>query len=262
MRPEPEVVVEVSAQALADNTAGRVLATLGAALRVRPEAHLVITGGGILEQVLEALAKPVERDTIEWDRVHVWWGDERFVPAGSDERNDVPAYARLFDHVDVDPAKMHVMPPSDAGYPDAEAAAEAYAESLAAAVPPERRPDSDVPAFDLVLLGVGPDGHCASLFPEHPGAYVEDQSVIAVYNSPKPPPTRLSMTFPTLDAANEVWFVASGDGKAQAVAMALSGAGRIQVPSAGPRGRQRTLWLVDRAAAGKLPASVYRLPIS
>ncbi|HET6876742.1 MAG TPA: 6-phosphogluconolactonase [Jatrophihabitans sp.] len=261
MRPEPEVVVEVSAEALAANTAGRVLATLGAALRVRPVAHLVVTGGGILEAVLAELAKPVERDSIEWRRVHVWWGDERFVPAGSDDRNDKPAFAKLFDHVDVDPAKVHRMPPSDDAFADAEAAAEAYAAELAAHVPPDAAEDS-VPVFDVVLLGVGPDGHCASLFPEHPAVYVEDAAVIAVHNSPKPPPTRLSMTFPTLDAANEVWFVASGTPKAQAVAMALSGAGRVQVPSAGPRGRHRTLWLVDRAAAEQLPASVYRLPIS
>jgi len=261
VRPEPEVVVEVSAEALAANTAGRVLATLGAALRIRPVAHLVVTGGSILEAVLSELATPVERDSIEWRRVHVWWGDERFVAADSDDRNDKPAFAKLFDHVDVDPANVHRIPASDGRYADAEAAAAAYAAELASYVPPDRVEDS-VPVFDVVLLGVGPDGHCASLFPEHPGAYVEDESVIAVHNSPKPPPTRVSLTFPALDAANEVWFVASGAPKAQAVAMALSGAGRVQVPSAGPRGRQRTLWLIDRAAAEKLPASVYRLPIS
>lgn len=261
MRPDPEVVVEVSAEALAANTAGRVLATLGAALRVRSVAHLVVTGGGILEAVLAELARPVERDSIEWRRVHVWWGDERFVPADSDDRNDKVAFAKLFDHIDIDPANVHRMPSSEDRYADAEAAADAYAAELASYVPSDRTEDS-LPIFDLVLLGVGPDGHCASLFPEHPGAYAEDASVIAVHNSPKPPPTRLSMTFPALDAANEVWFVVSGTAKAQAVAMALSGAGRVQVPSAGPRGRQRTLWLVDRAAAEKLPASVYRLPIS
>jgi len=121
-----------------------------------------------------------------------------------------------------------------------------------------------VPHFDVVLLGVGPDGHCASLFPEHPGVYETDAAVIAVRNSPKPPPTRLSLSFRGLDAANEIWFVASGTGKAEAVALAHSGAGRIQVPSAGPRGRYRTLWLIDRDAASRLPASIYlyRAPTS
>jgi 6-phosphogluconolactonase len=260
VRPDPELVVEPSAAALAENSAGRVIATLGAALRTRPTAHLVVTGGGILEAVLAQLAEPVGRDGIEWDRVHIWWGDERFVPADSDERNDEPAFAKLFGRVPVDPAKVHRMPPSDGDYPDAEAAAEGYAAELQSVAGDDAR--DDVPPFDLVLLGVGPDGHCASLFPEHPGVYVEDESVIAVHNSPKPPPTRLSLTFRSLDAANEVWFVASGEGKAHAVAMALSGAGRVQVPSAGPRGRARTLWLVDREAAGQLPPSVTRLPVS
>jgi 6-phosphogluconolactonase len=117
-----------------------------------------------------------------------------------------------------------------------------------------------VPHFDALLLGIGPDGHCASLFPEHPGVYEEDASVIAVRNSPKPPPTRISLTFRALDAANEVWFIASGSSKARAVALALGGAGRVQVPAAGPHGRHRTLWLLDRDAAAQLPTNLYRAP--
>lgn len=250
--PEPEVVVAETAEALAETTAERVAAVLGSALRARDEAHLVVTGGGILEKVLGALAGPALHDAIEWHRVHVWWGDERFVPADSDERNDRPAMSLLFDHVPVDPVKLHRMPASGADFgDDAEAAARAYAADLAAAVP--ESVSGDVPRFDVVLLGVGPDGHCASLFPQHPGTRVLDASVIAVHDSPKPPPTRLSLTFPALDAANEVWFVASGDGKADAVARALGGAPREEVPSAGPRGRERTLWLIDHDAAGKLP---------
>ncbi|MCU1658960.1 MAG: 6-phosphogluconolactonase, partial [Pseudonocardiales bacterium] len=108
----------------------------------------------------------------------------------------------------------------------------------------------------------GPDGHCASLFPEHPAVYEQEASVVAVRNAPKPPPTRLSLTFRALDAANEVWFIASGEGKATAVALALSGAGRVQVPAAGPRGRHRTLWLIDRPAAAELPANLYKPPLA
>jgi 6-phosphogluconolactonase len=250
--PEPEVVLAETAEALATSTAERVAGVLGSALRSRAEAHLVVTGGGILEKVLGALAEPSMRETIEWRRVHVWWGDERFVPADSDDRNDRPAMSLLFDHVAVDPAKLHRMPAADAEFgDDAEAAAAAYAAELAAAVP--ESVSGDVPRFDVVLLGVGPDGHCASLFPNHPGTRVVDASVIAVHDSPKPPPTRLSLTFPALDAANEVWFVVSGAAKADAVGRALGGAPREEVPSAGPRGRQRTLWLIDHDAAGKLP---------
>jgi 6-phosphogluconolactonase len=252
MSSEPEVVVAESAEVLAQSVADRVLATLGAALAGRPDAHLVITGGGILEQVLGALADASGRHPIEWRRVHVWWGDERYVPADAADRNDLPALSLLFDKVDVDPAKLHRMPASDAGFgDDVDAAADSYAAELAAAVPTDQ--DGDVPPFDVVLLGIGPDGHCASLFPGHPGLKVLDASVIAVRDSPKPPPTRISLTFPTLDAADEIWFVASGEGKAEAVARALGGADRTEVPSAGPRGRQRTLWLIDRDAASKLP---------
>jgi 6-phosphogluconolactonase len=250
---QPEVVVERSAEELAARTAERLVGALGAALRNGAgEAHLVVTGGGILEKVLAAVADRAA--SVEWSRVHVWWGDERYVPSDSDERNDRPAMSLLFDQLPLDPAKLHRMPASDAGFgDDAESAADSYAAELAGAVPGGG--DGAVPDFDVVLLGVGPDGHCASLFPGHPGTRVTDTSVIAVRNSPKPPPVRISLTFPALDAAKEIWFVASGEGKADAVARALIGTvDRVDVPSAGPRGRRRTLWLLDRGAAANLPA--------
>jgi 6-phosphogluconolactonase len=247
--PAPEVVVAEAGDELATSTAARVITLLGGAVQARSEAHLVVTGGGILEQVLGAIAAAPDRDAVDWSRVHVWWGDERYVPADSDDRNDRPALALLFDHVAVDPARLHRMPASDAGFgDDVEAAADSYAAELVAAGPG----DGAVPAFDVILLGLGPDGHCASLFPGHPGTRVLDAAVIGVHDSPKPPPTRLSLTFPALDAAREIWFIASGDGKAHAVAQALGGASREQVPSAGPRGRERTLWLIDRAAAAEI----------
>ena len=244
---EPAVVVSTSAAALADESAQRAAAVLRDALGARTEAHLVVTGGGILERVLGALA---DQPDVDWRRVHVWWGDERYVPSDSSERNDAVALRLLFDRIDVDPAKLHRMPASDAGFGDDAAAAAAYAVELAAAADG----DGTVPAFDLVLLGVGSDAHCASLFPGHPGTQVTDATVIAVRDSPKPPPTRLSLTFPALDAAREVWFVACGQGKADAVARALSSTDRVAVPASGPRGRDRTLWLIDQDAAAKLPA--------
>lgn len=260
MGAPPEIVVAPSAAQLADDVAARLVATLVSAQSVRPLAFLGITGGGILEQTMAALRSLPARDSVDWRRVSLWWGDERFVPAGSPDRNERAAFEVFFDAVPLDPANVHRMPAAAADFgEDVEAAAEAYAAELAAAVPPEQG-DDDVPHFDAMLLGVGPDGHCASLFPEHPGVYEDKPSVIAVHNSPKPPPTRISLTFRSLDAANEVWFVVAGSSKAEAVAMALGGAGRVQVPSAGPRGRHRTLWLIDRDAAAKLPMNLYRPP--
>lgn len=264
MSSKPEIVVEPSADQLAENVAARVTATLVAALSLRPVAHLVITGGGILERVFAALRDRSARDSVEWSRVHVWWGDERYVPADSGERNDLAAFAAGLDKLGFDPAKVHRMPASDAGFgDDLDDAAAAYAAELAAAVPPDHAASGDdVPHFDIALIGIGPDGHCCSLFPEHPGVYEEELAVIGVRNSPKPPPSRFSFTFRTLDAATEVWLIAAGAGKADAVALALGGAGRVQVPCAGPRGVHRTVWLIDRAAAAKLPHNLYRAPLA
>jgi 6-phosphogluconolactonase len=252
--PAPQVVVAESADQLADDVAGRLVATLVAAQAVRPLAYLAVTAGSIIEQVLKALRTLPVRDSIDWQRVSMWWADERFVAVDSADRNDLPAFAALFDHVDLNPANIHRMPASGAQFgDDADAAALAYAAELAAAVPESQDAHDDVPHFDVVLLGLGPDGHCASLFPEQPGVYETVPSVIAVHDSPKPPPTRTSFTFRTLDAANEIWLIAAGTGKANAVAMALSGAAKEEVPSAGPRGRYRTLWLIDKDAAAELP---------
>jgi 6-phosphogluconolactonase len=265
---QPEIIVESSADQLAENTAARLIALLVTALDERPVAHIVLTGGSILEQFMRAVRDLPARDSVDWARVHVWWGDERYVPAESDERNDKAAFAALLGSLALDPALVHRMPASDAGFPDVDAAARAYGAALAGAVLPDVAgavlPDvgEDIPRFDVALLGIGPDGHIASLFPEHPGVYEDKASVIGVRNSPKPPPMRLSLTFRAFDTANEVWFIASGESKAQAVAMALSGAKREQVPAAGPAGRLRTLWLIDRLAATQLPAKLYQPPVT
>ncbi len=147
------------------------------------------------------------------------------------------------------------MPASDEA-DDAESAAERYAAWLRQATRPEDH--ADVPAFDVLLLGIGPDGHTASLFPGQPAVY-DERTVVAVHGSPKPPPTRLTLTFDAINAAQEVWMVAAGEEKAAPVAMALGGAGRVQVPAAGVQGRRRTLWLLDAAAAARIPAGLTRL---
>lgn len=252
-----EVVVHKDPTLLAQAVAARLVVRLVDAQAARGFAHVVLTGGGIGTAVLAGLAQAPARDAIDWARLHVWWGDERFVPAGHPDRNDVGARAALLGEVPLDPAHVHVMPASDG--PDGanpEAAAARYAGELAAATRPEDH--GVVPAFDVVMLGVGEDGHVASLFPGMPALY-DERSVVAVHGAPKPPPTRLSLTFGSIRAAHEVWLVASGPAKAVPVNLALSGVGEVETPAAGARGRQRTLWLLDEAAAGRLPRSLSRL---
>ena len=251
MAVPPDVRVSESAEQLAAGVASRTLSTLAAAQAARSRAVLALTAGSILEAVWQAIADSPSADTVDWSRVDVCWADERFVPAESEDRNDLPARRILFGHQPFSAARHLPMPASDGPHPDLDDAAASYAGELAGL----RRPDDspgELPDFDLVLLGVGPDGHCASLMPNHPGVYVEGETVIAVRNSPKPPPNRLSFTFDTLNRAVEIWFVVAGGGKADAVALAHSGASREQIPSAGPKGRRRTLWLVDQDAAGAL----------
>jgi 6-phosphogluconolactonase len=108
------------------------------------------------------------------------------------------------------------------------------------------------------MLGIGPDAHVASLFPGMPALY-DERPVVAVRGAPKPPPVRITLTLPSLQAAKEIWLIAAGEEKARAVRLALSNAGPIQVPAAAARGRQRTLFLLDRAAASQLPPGIERI---
>lgn len=253
----PTALVHRDAALLARAVAARLVTRFVDVQSARGSASLVLTGGGIGIDVLRALASAPARDAVQWDALDVWWGDERFLPSGHPDRNETQARAALLDSVDLSPSRVRPMPgPDGPDGPEPEAAAERYAAWLAAATTPEDH--GPVPAFDVLLLGVGPDGHTASLFPGAPAVY-DERPVVAVHGAPKPPATRLTMTFASINAAREVWVVVAGADKAGAVAMALGGAGRVQVPAAGVFGRQRTLWLLDAAAASKIPAGLTRL---
>jgi 6-phosphogluconolactonase len=252
----PEVIVHRDAPLLAKAVAARLVTRLVDAVAARGTASLVLTGGGIGTAVLTELAAAPARDAVDWRHVDIWWGDERFLPSGDKERNETGARTALLDHVDVDPARVHPMPPSDGrDGDDPEAAAARYATELREAARPEDH--GVVPSFDVLLLGIGPEGHIASLFPGLPALY-DDRSVVAVRGAPKPPPTRLTMTLTSINAAREIWILAAGQEKANAVALALSDAGPVQVPAAGGRGRQRTLFLLDAEAAGQVPQGMGR----
>ncbi|MBN6040763.1 6-phosphogluconolactonase [Amycolatopsis sp. 195334CR] len=245
-----EVVVYSDPQLLAAACAARLVTRLVDVQAARGSASLVLTGGGTGIAILRELRNSPARDAIDWSKLDLYWGDERFLPADDDERNEKQAREALLDHVPLDPARVHAMAPSDGRFgDDPDAAAADYARILAGNARPEDH--GDVPTFDVTLLGLGGEGHTASIFPETPAVYETERSVIAVRNSPKPPPTRISLTLPAIRRSAEVWLVTTGAAKADAVALALAGAGEVQLPVAGARGQRRTLWLLDRTAAAK-----------
>ena len=253
----PAVLVHRDPGELAAAVAARLITRLVDVQSARGEASVVLTGGSIARLTLEAVRDSPARGAVDWRRLDVWWGDERFLPSGDPERNETLAREALLDVVPVDPARVHAMPPSDGpDGDDPEAAAARHADELARAARHEDH--ADAPAFDVCLLGVGPDGHIASLFPGMPAIY-DDRLVVAVRGAPKPPPTRITFTVPVIQGSREVWAVVAGEDKAKAVTMALSGAGTTQVPAAAAKGRDRTLWLLDKAAAGTLPARLGRI---
>ena len=232
--------------AVAAAVADRVLELLADAQAATGHASLVLTGGTISRKVHRRLATHVHRDAVNWSRVEVWWGDERYVPSDDAERNAGQAWEDLLQHLPVDPVRVHAMPASDDDHLDADAAAWAFSQELHSVV------TSGGPWFDVLMLGVGPDGHCASLFPDHPEV-ASDADVLAVHDSPKPPPTRITMGMTTLQRASRMLFVAAGEGKAGAVARSVSGDDVSRTPAAGPRGLESTEWYVDEAAASALP---------
>ena len=246
---EASVIVHADADLLAPAVAARLVVRLIDAQATRGVASVVLTGGRIAAAVYGAVASTPARDAVDWSRVDVWWGDERFLPSGHPDRNETQARAALLDSLPLDPARVHPMPASDGpDGDDPEAAAARYAQTLHEVA----RPGSELlPHFDALLLGVGEDGHVASVFPEQPAAY-ESRPVTAVRGAPKPPPVRISLTLPAICTAEEVWLIAAGPDKAGAVGMALSGAGPVQVPAAGVQGVDRTIWLLDRAAAASV----------
>lgn len=244
------VLVHRDPDVLAAAVAARLVTRLVDAQAERGSASVVLTGGGVGIACLRAVRQSPARHAVDWRRVDVWWGDERFVAADDPQRNERQAREALLDALDLDPARVHPM--GALGGPDgadADAAAERYAAELAASGAASGGPG--VPAFDVLLLGMGAEGHTASIFPGSPAAH-DERTVLAVHDCPKPPPTRVTLGFTALTAAREVWLVVAGADKAEVVAAALAGAHQVQVPAAGAVGRARTLWLLDAAAASLL----------
>ena len=243
MTADPRVVVHPDKQALADAAAARFVTALIDAQTRHPEAQVALTGGSMGSAIIASVVRTPGRSAVDWSRVRVWWGDERYLPAGDPERNDTQNDEAGLSALGLDPDKVHRVAGPDTSE-SAEASAQAYGETI-------RQHGQKV--WDVVLFGVGPDGHVASLFPHHPAQRQNDAIAVAVHDSPKPPPDRVSLTFECFERSHEVWFLVAGRDKAASVAAALSpGADRWDVPAAGPRGSDATLWLLDADAASAI----------
>lgn len=218
------------AEETALGAAEAIVARVSELLAEQDAVNLVVTGGtvGIL-----TLAKL--RDlTLDYSRVHIWWGDERFVEKQSADRNELQARNALLNHIEIPASNLHPFPASDEGQSLDEAAA-----SFREVVRGVR--------FDILLLGIGPDGHVASLFPGHDAA---GELVVAEHDSPKPPPQRLSLSYDAINSAREVWFTVAGADKQNAVSVAF-GDQPESLPVGRVRGTEKTVWFVDASAAVK-----------
>jgi 6-phosphogluconolactonase len=242
VRPDPAGVAAVVAHRLVCKVSGWMQ-------RDAP-VHLSLTGGSTGIATLRAVGAHERVGEIDWSRVHVWWSDERFVPRAHGDRNAGQAREALLDHIDIPAGNVHEMAASDDGI-ELDAAAAAYAAELARFTP-EGSADP-WPSFDICLLGVGPDAHIASLFPDRHEIHITDVAAVAVRDSPKPPPERVTLTRPVINSSARVWMALAGADKASALGLALAGASYASVPAAGAKGRKRTTLFVDSAAAEQVP---------
>ncbi|MEO8075688.1 MAG: 6-phosphogluconolactonase [Acidobacteriota bacterium] len=241
------VQVFADADALLDEAAEVVVRTAGESIGARGRFLLVLSGGSTPLGLYRRLASAACRDRIDWSRVHLFWGDERCVPPSHYSSNFGAARAALIDAVPVPPVQVHRMHGEDA--PDS--AATAYEAVLRATVGVSEFGGPG--ALDLVLLGLGTDGHTASLFPGMPSGRVITRWVVAEHVDTVRG-WRITMTPPLLNAAHAVLFLVSGADKAGALSAVLEGPSR---PSALPARRiaesgHHVRWLIDEPAAAQL----------
>jgi 6-phosphogluconolactonase len=224
--------VDITVVADAEEAARRAADRL--AEQARTGGSIVLTGGKT-PRVAYRLAADLEPD---WSRVEVWWGDERCVPA-DDERSNYCVALNLLDRIDQPPGAVHRI----RGELGPEAGADAYDQAL-----------EGVGTFDLVVLGLGPDGHIASLFPDFPTLDITDRDAVGTEAGYEPFIDRISMTLPRLCATRELLFLVAGEDKADAVARAFAGEPSHETPGSLARAAEgRTRAIVDRAAAARLP---------
>jgi 6-phosphogluconolactonase len=216
-----------------------VAGTINDAVRSAGRCSLVLSGGNTPRTLYGLLASRL-REQIPWARVHVFWGDERYVPPADAHSNYRMARETLLEHVPCPAAQIHPMPTH---FSDPDAAARDYEATLRTYF------SGAPPAFDLVLLGLGPEGHTASLFPGSP-ALAESARWVLPATVPADPPSRLTLTFPVLNQAAKAFFLVTGSNKARALHDILTGtADPNTCPAAGVRLAAGTLiWWADRDA--------------
>ncbi|MEO6791850.1 MAG: 6-phosphogluconolactonase, partial [Ornithinibacter sp.] len=219
---ESTVVVHPTRQSLSDSAAARLALAVLDAQSARGSAHISMTGGSMGSEIISSLVRSPSSAAVDWSAVHVWWGDERYLPAGDPDRNDTQNDDAGLSDLGLDQAKVHRVAGPDSTS-DAEESAADYATTLRAV---------GGELFDVMVLGVGPDGHVASLFPHHPAAGTTGVPTVAVHDSPKPPPDRVSLTRECLERSRQVWFLVSGADKADAVRRGVTGAPFETTPAA------------------------------
>lgn len=251
MSNEPRVLVHHDKDDLVASVAKRFIKKAVQIIDDFGEITISLTGGGIATAALGAINASPHRDDVDWDRVNVWWGDERWVPRDHPDRNELQARHALLDHVAVDPRRVHPFPADGEGM-TLDEAAEAMELELRAAAPSGQ----ELPPFDIVYLGVGPDGHINSMFPGMDAIRERTRLVLPVRNSPKPPPERLTMTLPVVTSSARVVVLLTGADKGAPLGLALAGANRDEVPLAAALGRRKTIFHVDAEAAAQVPTGL------
>lgn len=199
----------------------------------------MLTGGTVGIASLAELGAHSQLNSVDFSRVHVWWGDERYVAANHADRNALQAKNALLSKINISAANIHEFPSSDSGLSLDEAAASF-----------EKHVQELQPHFDIVLLGMGPDGHVASLFPGKP-LPAPGYQVVAEHDSPKPPSQRLSFTYEALNSADQIWFVVAGADKQDAVSVAM-GDSPEDLPVGRIHGQKTTQWFIDSTAGTKV----------
>lgn len=251
MRSEPTVTVLDDAEALADAAASVVVCAAAEAVDAHGRFTIALAGGQTPVLTYAKLAAPPHRDRVDWAHVRVFFGDERVVPPDHPESNYRMAHETLLSKVPIPPTQIWRI---RGEMEDPEAAAAEYAKALAEAFGTRR---GELPRVDLVLLGLGVDGHTASLFPGSPVLREVFRTVAAVHAGAAAIPQRLTLTLPVLNAAARVAFLVAGTEKAKVLKRVLGEPPTLPAALVRPE-HGRLVWLVDRAAGALLTAAERR----